>query len=391
MSRSKTGPDGPLPSRTGELLAQAMLDRRSFLVGTTMVAAGATLGAWSPPAQAAVGGDLEIMAWEGYTLEPETAEWRKANGVNLRAAIMSSQDDVTAKIAGNNPVRLDLSEYSNGYNAIYNELGVLLPIDVSQIPNYNKADIYPPFYDGDMWYWDGKNWGIPWCWGLDTIVVNPDQLGFEVKSYKDLLRPEVKGKLAFLDNPLTLWPQIAKVTGYGDKFPNMTKEELKDSLQKLIPYREQTKVFATSNGDVISLFASGEIAACFCVWSAVPLETAKQNVKTTAIYPEEGGAVWADAWFIPKTSENLDTAYAYINLALTPEIQASISKTAVCSSVSNKAPALMDPTTRALFDYDNFDAQFKNIKIYGQPPRTSDQYATYDDWLQAWADFKAGL
>lgn len=390
MSVATKEPAGVPQARTADAFNRLMMDRRKFLMGSA-AAGGAYLGAWMPPARAAVGGDLEIMAWEGYTLEPETAEWRKANNINLRAAIMSNQDDVTAKIAGTNAVRLDLSEYSNGYNAIYNELGVLAELDVSRIPNYNKTDIYKPFYQGDMWYWDAKQWGIPWCWGLDTIVVNQEKLGFEVKSYKDLLRPEVKGKLAFLDNPLTLWPQIAKVTGYGDKFPNLSKEELKDCFQKLIPYRDQTKVFASSNGDVISLFASGEISACFCVWSAVPLETAKQNVKTVSIYPEEGGAVWADAWFIPKTSENVDTAYAYINEALTPEIQASISKTAVCSSVSNKAPALMDAQTRALFDYDNFDAQFKSIKIYGQPPRSSDQFATYDDWLQIWADFRAGL
>lgn len=378
-------------ARTADLFNEVMLARRSFMLGTAAIAAGATLGAWVPQARAAVGGNLEVMAWEGYTLETETAEWRKANNITMRAAIMSNQDDVTAKIVGSNAVRLDLAEYSNGYNAIYNELGVLTELDVSKIPNYNKDDIYAPFYEGDMWYWDGKNWAMPWVWGLDTIVVNPELTGFEVKSYEDLLRPELTGKLAFLDNPLTVWPQIAKVTGYGEKFPNLTKDELGDCFEKLKPYRDKTKVFASSNGDVISLFASGEIAACFCVWSAVPLETAKQNVKTVAVYPKEGAAVWADAWFIPKTAENIETAHAFINEALEPEIQASISKTAVAAAVSKKAPALMDAGTKALFDYDNFDQQFKTMKVYGQPPRTSTEFATYDDWLQVWADFRAGF
>lgn len=377
--------------RTADILHDMSMDRRNFLLGSAAIAAGATLGAWVPSAHAAVGGNLEVMAWEGYTLEAETAEWRKANNLTMRAAIMSNQDDVTAKIVGNNAVRLDLAEYSNGYNAIYHDLKVLTELDISKIPNYNKDDIYPPFYQGDMWFWDGKHWAMPWVWGLDTIVVNPEMLGFEVKSYEDLLRPELKGKLAFLDNPLTVWPQIAKVTGYGEKFPNLTKDELTDCFKKLQPYRDQTKVFASSNGDVISLFANGEIAACFCVWSAVPLETAKQNVKTLSVYPTEGGAVWADAWFIPKTAENVDSAYAFINEALKPEIQASISKTAVAAAVSKKAIPLMDAGTKALFDYDHFDEQFKRLKIYGQPPRTSDQYATYDDWLQVWSDFRAGF
>lgn len=380
-----------LPARTIDLMNETVLGRRGFLMGAAAATAGLALGAWAPPARAAVGGNLEVMAWEGFTMEPETAEWRKANNVTMRAAIMSTQDDVTAKVVGSNAVRLDVAEYSNGYNAIYDELGVLTELDVSKIPNYKKEDIYPPFFEGDMWHWDDKTWAIPWVWGLDTIVVNPELVGFEVKSYEDLLRPELTGKVAFLDNPLTVWPQIAKVTGYAEKFPNLTKEELADCFDKLKPYRDQTKVFASSNGDVISLFASGEIAACFCVWSAVPLETAKQNVKTVAIYPKEGGAIWADAWFIPKTSENIDTAYAFIDQALLPEVQASVCKTAVCSTVSKKAPAVMDEATRALFDYDNFDEQFKAMKIYGQPPRTSTEFATYDDWLQVWADFRAGF
>ncbi|RUX21817.1 extracellular solute-binding protein [Mesorhizobium sp. M7A.F.Ca.US.011.01.1.1] len=391
MNSKTTDNNLPTKARTAELLDSIMLDRRRFLMGSAALTAGATLGAWVPEARAEIGGNLEIMAWEGYTMEKETEEWRKQHNLTVRAAIMASQDDVTAKIVGDNAVRLDAAEYSNGYNAIYNELKVLTPLDTSKVPNYTKEDIYPPFYQGDMWHWDETQWAIPWCWGLDTIVINPELAGTEVKSYTDLLKPELKGKVAFLDNPLTLWPQIAKVTGYGDKFPNMTKDELTDCMEKLKPYRDQTKVFASSNGDVISLFASGEIAACFCVWSAVPLETAKQNVKTVAIYPTEGGAVWADAWFIPKNAENIDSAYAYINQALDPQVQASVSKTAVCSTVSKKAVPLMDETTKALFDYANFDEQFKHIRIYGQPPRTSDQYATYDDWLQVWADFRQGF
>jgi len=367
------------------------LDRRQLLFYSAAAAAGATLGPWVPPARAAVGGHIDVIAWEGYTLEPELAEWRKAHGVTQTSSIMSNQDDVTAKLAGSNPVKLDLAEYSNGYQEVYKDINALTSIDVSKIPNYNKEDIYPPFYQGAMWYWDNTNWALPWCWGVDTLVINPKLAGVEIKSYTDLLKPELKGKVTFVDNPLTTWPTIAKVTGYGDKFPKMTKAELDDCFTKMIPYREQCRVFGTSNGDVISLFAAGEIAACFCVWAAVPLETAKQNVETKAIIPTEGAAVWADAWFIPRTAENIDTALAFINQALSPEVQASVSKTAVCSAVNRKAVPLMDEATRSLFDYANFDEAFSNIKIPDQPPRNSTEFATYDDWLQKWADFRAGF
>ncbi|OWV98738.1 hypothetical protein ATY79_18915 [Rhizobium sp. R693] len=208
----------------------------------------------------------------------------------LSADGLTVQDDVTAKFVGD-PVRLDLAEYSNGYNDLFSGMGILKEIDLAKIPNFNAQDIYPPFFSGEMWRWDSKQWGIPWVWGVDTIVVKPDAIGFEITSYEDLLRPELTGKIAFMDSPLTVWPQMAKIASYGDKFPNLTKEEVADVFKKMIPYHEQSKVFGSSAGYMVSLFANGEIVACFCVWTALPIELAKQNVKTVAIFPKEGPAV----------------------------------------------------------------------------------------------------
>lgn len=372
------------------ILGSFDMNRRSFLMRSAAVAAGATLGSWAPKAYAEIGGQLEVMAYQGYALESEAEAWRKANGVTVRSSVIASQDDVTAKFVGD-PVRLDVAEYSNGYNALYDGMGIFTEIDLKKIPNFNENDIFPPFVSGEMWTWDGKQWGIPWVWGVDTIVVNPQLAQVEIKSYKDLLRPEFTGKLAFMDSPLTLWPQMAKIAGYGDKFPNLTMSEMEDVFKQMLPYRDQAKVFATSAGDLISLYANGEISVGFNVWTAISIELAKQNVKVVPVFPTEGPAAWVDAWFIPKTAENIDTAHAFINEALSPEAQASVAKNNAVLAVSKKAPAVMDDATRALFDYAKFDEKFGTTKIYGQPPRTSDQYAPYEAWLQAWSDFKAGF
>ncbi len=328
-----------------ERIARREMSRRTFLLAGTAAAASATLSAWSPNARANIGGRLNLMSWEGYSLQNETARWRSQSGVTVNAAVMSNQDNVTAKLVGS-PVRLDVAKYSNGYNAIYKELKVLRPIDVAKIPNYNKSDIFARFYDADMWYWNGQRFAIPWIWSLDTLVYNPKYGA--VNSHKDLLKPEFKDKLTFVDNPLTTWPQIALVSSYGNKFPNLTTDELKECFKRMEPYRKQCRGFAGSNGDVISLFASGEIAACFVVWSAVPLETSKQNVKTVGAMFKSAGALWADAWFLPTTSQNIDTAHAFINQALSPQVQADACSSTVGDCVNRKAIPLLDAKTRAV-------------------------------------------
>ncbi len=382
-----------LPARTSELMANAHPSRRAFLLATAAATAGATLGAWVPRSRAAgtIGGEVEMMAWEGYTMQNEAADFIAKNNIDLRPAIMGNQDDVTSKLVGDNPVRLDMVEYSNGYGAQYDELKIMQPLDLSKIPNYNAESMFPPFYEADMWRWDDETWSIPWVWGLDTLIYNPDTVPFEIKSYKDLLRPELTGRVAMLDNPLTTFPQIAKVAGYGDKYPLLTADEMADCFEKLKPYRDQTKVYATSNGDVVSLFTSGEIDACFCVWNGVTVSTTEQNVRTIAADPIEGGAVWADSWFIPHTAENLDTVHALINEALSPEVQAGMCTATASNTVSPLALPLMSDDAKQYFDYANFKDEFAKLKIYGLPPLTSDEHATYADWIQAWADFRAGF
>lgn len=367
-----------------------LIDRRGFLFSSMVVAAGATLGRWVPSAEAAqIGAQLEIISWEGYSTQKESAKWLTKNGVKLNASVMSTQDDVTAKLVGN-PVRLDVAEYAFGYNEVYQQIKALTPIDTSKIPNYTAANILENFYHGPTWFWDGQNFGIPWCWGLNALVYNPKVIP-EIKTYTDLLKPELKGKLAFVDDTTATWPMIARLAGYGAKYPHLTTAELKDSFEKILPYREQSRVFAASNGDVVSLFVAGEIAACFCVWSAVPVQTALQGVETAYVVPEEGGVVWADAWFIPMTSVNRDTALAFINEALDPQVQADMARNTTSGVVNKKAVELLDPATRALFNYDNLATIFDRSLLQGPPPQTSTQFASYGDWMQAWADFKSGF
>ncbi|MNN72542.1 hypothetical protein D3C81_1885920 [compost metagenome] len=68
-----------------------------------------------------------------------------------------------------------------------------------------------------------------------------------------------------------------------------------------------------------------------------------------------------------------------------------MSKAASSAVVNRKAVQYMDAATRSLFDYERIDEVLQQSPLKGQPPRESELYATYDDWLQAWASFRAGF
>lgn len=376
----------------GAIPARAPMSRRTILRSAAAMAGAAMLGPFvgTSPARAEIGGELQIMAWEGFDLTTQLADWRKAHGVTQTVAAIGNQDDVQAKFIAGNPPPIDLAEYNQGYNKLYgDDLKIIRPLDEALLPNYNAEAIFPGFYRGKSWYWNGKLYGVPWTWGLNSLVYNTSKMA-KPTSYSELLAPKLNGRIALVDDTLATWPVAANVAGFAAKYPNLTRDEMKQVFDSLKPYRDHARVIALTYGDVISMFVSGEIDAIFCGWSGLPVETAKQGVATDYSIPKEGATMWCDAWFTPISVDNIETAHAFINEAVRPDVQASVAAAVTAGAVTKGAVELMDDKTRALFDYSDLDAVFKNAPLLGIPPRESDKYATYADWVAAWNEFKAG-
>jgi spermidine/putrescine transport system substrate-binding protein len=366
------------------------ISRRALIAASGATALGAVLAPLLPARAEAVGGHLEIFAWEGFEMTEQLASWREAHGVTQDATAIGSMEDVQAKFVGGNPPPYDIAVYSNGYERLFvDRLKIVKPLDESKVPNYNQNDILPFFYKSSFNYFDGQVWAIPEAWGINTIIYN-SSLHEEPKSYLDLLKPEFKGKLAIADDTLATWPAAARCAGLIDKYPDVTKEELKQIFDILNRFKENARVITLTYGDLITLFVSGEVTAVLCGWIGIPGETAKQGVTTTYSIPKEGPNLWSDAWFIPISSDNEATALAWINEYVSPEMQAAMCNATSSATVNRRAVSLLDPAIKGLYPYENLDSIFASNRLLGAPPRESDQFATYDDWVTAWQEFKAG-
>lgn len=366
--------------------------RRRVLQGGAAAIAGGFLAPLLPGIARASGlGELKLLAWEGFTFEEELKEYLAEKGIDLAISAIASQDDVQIRLAGPTPTVVDVTSYNQGYAELYGRtLNIIQPLDEARLPNYSAETIFPEFYHQPAWYWDGQLQGVVMGWGINCIVCNPAKVP-EPASYADLLKPEYAGQIAFVEDPLANWPIFARLTGFGDKYPNVTRDELAQIFEGMKPWRDQSKVFAASIGDVINLFVNGEIGVLFCGWSGIPVETGAQGVETRYVVPAEGGAIWSDAFFIPSSAENLDAAYAFIDGMIAPQAQADHARLTLSGTINKAALPLMDDTTRALFDYDNLADLFARSPLPSIPPLASDEFATFDDWVQANTDFKVGF
>lgn len=374
------------------ILETIQLTRRTALLGLAGAGLSVSTGRlFVTPARAAVGGSLQIMAWEGYDMTNELKDWRAKNGVTVETSSIASQDDVHAKFIAGNPPPIDLAEYNQAYSKLYiNDMKIVSPIDMSKVPNYNADNLFDVFFDKPTWFSDGKHWGSPYIWGFNTLLYNSDMLK-KPTSYKDLLDPSLKGKIAIMDDATGNWPLIARLAGFADKYPLLTRDELQKAFENFVQYRNQARLISINQGDVANFMASKEVAAVVVADPSIITQVRAQGVPLEMAIPKEGPVLWVDAWFIPVSADNVEAALAFINQSLDPEVQAKVATAVIQAPVSKKAIALLDAEARKRIDYSKIDEIFA-FGLPGIPPVDDDgEHATYNDWVQAWQEFKAGL
>ena len=318
--------------------------------------------------------------------------WKKENGVEIRATYIGNHDDIQAKIASGGAEGADLITYYQGYKPLYKELGILHPIDETKVPNL--AGLFPFWLtdvEGKQFFVDadGTRTGIPWTFGAIGITWDDAALPGGLTSWFDLLDPSLKGKVSAprrpIGEPRDRGARARLRPGHRDAG---AAREIEDLLSKIIA---QSKGVSPSFGDMTTLLVSGDAVACWQGWSAMnnfAKDAGKNTVKT--IIPKEGGWTYCDAYAIPSTVDNLDTAHAWVNLALDPQVNAENAEYLVAGVTVEAAVPLLDEATASLYDYSDVESFFAKAPLYNNPPTESDEYLTFPQWQEAWQELKAG-
>jgi spermidine/putrescine-binding protein len=348
----------------------------------------------TPPAAEApaASGRIDYLSWEGYDVPVKSMKaWQKENGVNERATYIGNHDDIQSKIKSGGAEGADLITYYQGYKPLYRELGILHAIDEAKLPNLEG--LYPFWLTdvGNNNFFvepDGTRTGVPWTFGAIGLTYDSAVID-ELPSWYDLLDPKFKGKVAVMDDPVGSFTLAAHVLGFDPATVTPDQRtKIEDLLRKMIA---QSKGASPSFGDISSLLVSGDVVACWQGWAYMNSTAAaagKDTIKTSI--PKEGSFTFADAYAIPSTVDNVDTAHAWINQVLTPETNAEAAIYLVAGVTVEDALPLLDEATKSLYDYSDVDTFFAKAPLYNNPPVESDEFVTMSQWLERWQEIKAG-
>ena len=384
-----------------QLLYRAAIVAGAVAVGPSVLAACGGSSEESPSSSAlasaggSVAGTVSFLSWQGYDLVgvPAMDQWCKDNDVVVKSTYISTHADITSKFTtGGGKGIYNTSTYFQGYGPWYESLGIPTPLDMSKVPNFK--DTYPIFQTGplaEQWYKiNGNQLCVPFTWGL--MGCNYDSAKTSAPaSYLDLLDPQYKGKVGIVDDLIGSIVIGAHVKGFFKTDSLYTPDQAKQIMSYWTELKKNARTIIPSFGNMADQFVAGEIIVGVPGWAAVNNFAAGKGDKTVAhTVPQEGAAAFTDGYMIPPDAPEMDTVYAWINQALTPEVQAQTAEFLVQGAVTPAAVPLMSPETAALYPYDQIDDVLTNqAPLEAIPVDAPSGYVSWEEWNKIWTAFKA--
>lgn len=315
------------------------VSRRSVLgaglfVGTSMLlkACGASTTSTAGSASGAGGGELIATtfagSWEQFYRDVLVPAYSEASGGTANLVPMVSLEQVAKLTASPQSPPFDVVLIDEGpFNAADKELFEKVPVDL--IENYSQ--VHPDLVSPDGW---GPTTGLQ----VIGLAYNPSTVSAPPTSWNDLLDPKYKGKVSMQGMQTTqgtsVMVQLAKMKGGSEADIEPAFKALKDEL------KPNLNGIAANSGALATLFQQGEVdLAPHDLNNVISLKA--KGVDIDWVAPQEGAIALRPAQQIVKnTAASIELAAAFINAALSEEVQTAMAAEPYYFLPSNKNVAL---------------------------------------------------
>ena len=269
-----------------------------------------------------IGGELNLMVWEGYSDTLFAGPFEEACGVKINATFMGSSDDLVAKLRAGGAETIDLISPSSDAATAIIEAGFAQPLDLARIPSY--SDLSEGFRNLKVARKEGTAYGLPWAFGPNPLIYDTTKITKAPDSWGVLWDAKYRGKLSLQDDIATLY-MVAQYLGLDDpndpsKLYNLSDAELARVKAKMLELRPNVRRYWVTAGDMTQLFQSGEVVMGEG-WPLMTNQLRQAKFPAGETIPKEGTTAWADHWVLTKGATNLDAAYAWLEYTAQPFTQ----------------------------------------------------------------------
>jgi spermidine/putrescine transport system substrate-binding protein len=319
--------------------------RRHFLGVTGLGVAAAVLSTAMPElkprkARAAISGTLSLCTWPNYHNQANLDQFSKDTGVPVQVTVFGSNEEMLAKLQAGG-TGWDVFVPTNYTISTYVKLGLIDPLDLSKLPNFDPTTNDARFTgEGTV---DGKVYAVPKDWGTTGYAVNTKNVTQDMTTWKqfwDLAQTDYSGKVTVHDYQLTTIGNALKYYGYS--FNSVDPKELADAEKLLLAVKPH--LFAITS-DYQPAMRNGDAVMCMC-WTGDAAQMARDIPEIRYVIGKEGGEIWTDFFAIPKEAPNKDAAYAFIDFLETPAVNAKEVESHGYPSTDSRVTPLLPDTIK---------------------------------------------
>ncbi len=342
-------------------------------------------------------GQLNLIAWEGYTQPQWVKPFEQQTGCQVNAKYAGSSDEMVALMNQGGDSQYDLVSASGdaSLRLIYSKL--VQPVNVNLVPGwkqFGKAFQSPPNNTVN-----GVHYGISLQWGPNTLLYNTKLVAPKPTSWAAIYSPKYKGKVTVPDNPI----QIADAALYLSKSQpslgitdpyELTQAQFNAAIALLKQQRPLIVKYWALASDEIDLFKNGD-AVIGASWP-YQLSTLKaDNAPVADTIPKEGATGWLDTWMLSAHAPHPNCAYKWLAYISTAKVQAEQAVSYGETPVNAQACPYMNAIAKGSCEQYHANAPlayFKQIKFWKTPVATCDNgkndCVDYTQWQQAWTQMK---
>jgi putrescine transport system substrate-binding protein len=277
--------------------------------------------------------DLNLYIWSDYLAPNTLADFEKQTGIKVHAAYFDTNETLETKLlAGSSG--FDIVVPTASYFERQIKAGAFLVLDKSKLPNWKNLD--PQLMAKVALHDPDNRHGAIYLWGTNGIGYNEKMVkalmpDAPLDSWRLVFDPAVASKVAkcgisLLDSPAEM---LRAVYNYLGKNPNsQSSDDLAQAeavLSKIRPYirnfSSSEYIEALANGDLcISVGYNGDV-----MQARDRSREANKGIEIKYAVPKEGSILWFDMLAIPKDAPDPESAYAFMNYMMTPQVIADVS------------------------------------------------------------------
>jgi|SRR5215211_3435371 len=342
-------------------------------------------------------GQLNLVAWEGYTEKDWVDPFEKQTGCQVRAKYAGSSDEMVTLMRQGGGSQYDMVSASGDASLRLIRGGDVQAVNVKLVPDWKN--FIPQLKSPPHNTVDGKHYGISLQWGPNVLLYNTDEVSPAPKSWADIYSSRFEGKVTVPDNPI----QIADAALYlSKKDPSLgiedpyelNEEQLNAAVDQLKKQKPLVKKYWALASDEIDLFKNGD-ATIGAAWpyQTITLQDAKVPVKDKI--PEEGATGWADTWMLAAEAKHPNCAYLWMKYISTPKVQAQQALSFGETPANPDACPFMDklePGGCSKYHANAPSSYFESIRFWKTPisdcGNGKSDCQDYTTWQQKWQEVK---